>query len=91
MASYIGYDPAGVQAQMAKLEQIHQTVLDAHNNYKATAAGFNDVTSGAHFQNLNGQCEDLTSRILSDHANLHEQYKSDTNKLVTGVEQVAGA
>jgi hypothetical protein len=91
MPSYIGYDPAGVQAQMSKLEQAHQAVMDAHETYRATAQGFNDVTSGAHFQNLNGQCEDLTNKIKSDHTNLHTQYQTDTNKLVQGVEQVAGA
>jgi len=90
MPSYIGYDPTGVQDQMGKLESAHQAVIDAHNTYKTTAAGFNDVTSGAHFQNLNGQCEDLTSKILGDHSNLHEQYRTDTQKLVSGVEQVAG-
>jgi len=90
MPSYIGYDPAGVQDQMSKLETAHQAVIDAHNTYKTTAAGFNDVTSGAHFQNLNGQCEDLTGKIISDHTDLHTQYRTDTNKLVQGVEQVAG-
>jgi hypothetical protein len=90
MVSYIGYDPQGVADQMGKLETAHQAVIDAHNTYKSTAAGFNEVTSGAHFTNLNGQCEDLTGKILGDHSNLHEQYRSDTNKLVQGVEQVAG-
>ena len=91
MPSYIGIDPAGVQAQMSKLEQAHQAVLDAHETYRTTAQGFNDVTSGSHFQSLNGQCEDLTTKIKSDHTNLHTQYQTDTNKLVQGVEQVAGA
>jgi hypothetical protein len=90
MPSYIGIDPAGVQAQMSKLEQAHQAVLDAHETYRTTAQGFNDVTSGSHFQSLNGQCEDLTTKIKSDHTNLHTQYQNDTNKLVQGVEQVAG-
>jgi hypothetical protein len=36
------------------------------------------------------QCEDLTNKIKADHTNLHTQYRSDTTKLVQGVEQVAG-
>lgn len=91
MPSYIGIDPSGVQSQMSRLEAAHQAVMDAHDNYRTTAQGFNDVTSGAHFQNLNGQCEDLTNKIKADHTNLHTQYRTDTNKLVQGVEQVAGA
>jgi hypothetical protein len=91
MPSYIGYDPAGVQGQMSKLESAHQAVMDAHDNYRTTAQGFNEVTSGAHFSNLNGQCEDLTNKIKADHTNLHTQYRTYTNKLVQGVEQVAGA
>ena len=90
MPSYIGIDPSGVQSQMSRLEAAHQAVMDAHDNYRTTAQGFNDVTSGSHFQNLNSQCEDLTNKIKSDHTNLHTQYRSDTNKLVQGVEQVAG-
>jgi hypothetical protein len=91
MPSYIGYDPAGVQAQMSKLEQAHMAVMEAHDNYRATAQGFNDVTSGSHFQSLNTQCEDLTNKIKADHTNLHTQYRTDTSKLVQGVEQVAGS
>jgi len=74
MPSYIGIDPSGVQSQMSRLEAAHQAVMDAHDNYRTTAQGFNDVTSGSHFQDLN----------------MHTQYRSDTTKLVQGVEQVAG-
>lgn len=88
--SFIGVDPAGVQAWKSRLDAKHVAVIQALNEYRATAQANNEVAHGSHFTNINTQCEDITNKHLTDHQDLHGQYTSASDKLVQGVIQVAG-
>ena len=88
--AYIGIDPAGVQAWKAKLDAKHAQVIAALNDYKSTAQANAEVAHGSHFTQINGECEQITGKHLTDHNNLHDQYTTASNKLVTGVMEVAG-
>jgi hypothetical protein len=88
--AYIGVDPAGVQTWKAKLDAKHAAVIQALNDYKATAQANAEVAHGSHFTHINSQCEEITGKHLSDHNDLHGQYSTASNKLVQGVMDVAG-
>jgi hypothetical protein len=90
-AGFIGVDPAGVQAWKAKLDAKHAAVIAALNDYKTTAQANNEVAHGSHFTHINGQCEEITSKHVSAHHDLHGQYTTASSKLVQGVMDVAGA
>lgn len=89
--SFIGVDQAGVQAWKAKLDAKHAQVIAALNDYRQTAQANNEVAKGAHFAKINSQCEDITSKHVQDHHQLHADYSTASNKLVQGVVEVAGA
>ncbi|MGD0556660.1 MAG: hypothetical protein ABSA93_17000 [Streptosporangiaceae bacterium] len=89
--SFIGVDVAGVQGWQSQLNAAHENVITALNHYKTTAQQNAEVAHGSHFDSLNSQCESITSTHLSDHDNLHTQYTQASNKLVTGVLDVAGS
>jgi hypothetical protein len=88
--SFIGVDPAGVQAWKSKLDAKHAAVIQALHDYRQTAQENNHVAHGSHFQHINTQCEDITSKHVSAHHDLHGQYTNASNKLVQGVLDVAG-
>lgn len=88
--AYIGVDPAGVQIWKGKLDAKHAAVIQALNDYKATAQANSEVAHGSHFTHINSQCDDITSKHLSDHNDLHGQYSSASDKLVQGIMDVAG-
>jgi hypothetical protein len=88
--SYIGVDPAGVQAWKSKLDSKHAAVISALNDYKATAAENNQVAKGSHFAHINSQCDEITGKHVTAHHDLHGQYTTASNKLVQGVMDVAG-
>lgn len=90
MSSFIGVDPAGVQAWKARLDQKHAAVIQALNDYRTAAQANNEVAHGSHFTNINSQCEEITNKHLNDHQDLHGQYTSASDKLVQGVLNVAG-
>jgi hypothetical protein len=90
-SNFIGVDPAGVQAWKAKLDGKHAAVINALNDYRQTAQANNEVAHGSHFAKINGQCEDITNKHVSDHTDLHGQYTTASSKLVQGVMDVAGA
>jgi hypothetical protein len=90
-SSYIGFDPAGVQAWQGNLNSAHEQVITALNHYRTVAQQNNDVAHGSHFQNINSQCDDITNKHLSDHTDLHTQYNKASSDLVQGVQEVAGA
>lgn len=87
---YIGFDPAGVATWKGQLDNAHEQVIAALNNYRTIAQQNNEVAHGTHFQSLNSQCEDITNKHLADHNDLHAQYTRDTNTLVQGIQEVAG-
>jgi hypothetical protein len=87
---YIGIDPAGVQTWMSSLNAAHEEVIASLNKYRTTAQQNNEVAHGAHFTNLNSQCEDITNKHLADHNDLHAQYTKASNDLVQGIYDVAG-
>ena len=89
-SGFIGVDPAGVQAWKSKLDAKHDAVINALNDYRQTAQANNEVAHGSHFTKINGQCEDITNKHLSDHNDLHGQYSVASGKLVQGVMEVAG-
>lgn len=89
-SSFIGVDPAGVQAWKSRLDAKHAAVIQALNDYRATAQANNEVAHGSHFTNINSQCEDITSKHINDHHDLHGQYTTASDKLVQGIMQVAG-
>jgi hypothetical protein len=89
-SSFIGVDPAGVQAWKSRLDAKHQAVITALNDYRTTAQANNEVAHGSHFNSINSQCEDITNKHVSDHTDLHGQYTTASDKLVQGVIQVAG-
>lgn len=89
-SAFIGIDPAGVQSWKAKLDAQHEQVIAALNSYRTTAQANNEVAHGAHFSSINSQCEEITNKHLADHNNLHSQYTTASNKLVSGVLEVAG-
>jgi hypothetical protein len=91
MAGFIGVDVAGVQAWKSKLDAKHAAVISALNDYKQTAQANNEVAHGSHFTHINGQCDEITSKHLSDHNDLHGQYSTASSKLVQGVLDVAGS
>jgi dihydroneopterin aldolase len=88
--SYIGFDPAGVQAWQGQLNSAHEQVITALSNYRTVAQQNNDVAHGSHFQSINTQCDDITNKHLSDHTDLHTNYTKASNDLVQGVTEVAG-
>src|ERR1700751_1731230 len=88
--SYIGFDPAGVQAWQGQLNSAHEQVISALSNYRTVAQQNNDVAHGSHFQNINTQCDDITNKHLSDHTDLHTQYTKASTDLVQGVQDVPG-
>jgi hypothetical protein len=90
-SGFIGVDPAGVQAWKSKLDAKHAAVIAALNDYKATAQANNQVAHGSHFTKINGQCEEITGKHVTDHVDLHGQYTTASSKLVQGVMDVAGA
>jgi hypothetical protein len=89
--SYIGFDPAGVQAWQGQLNSAHDQVITALNNYRTVAQQNNDVAHGSHFQNINSQCDDITNKHVTDHTDLHTQYAKASTDLEQGVQEVAGA
>jgi hypothetical protein len=88
--SYIGIDPSGVQAWQATLNAAHEAVIEALNRYRTIAEQNNEVAKGAHFERLNGECENITNKHLQEHTQLHEEYNQASNKLVQGIFDVAG-
>jgi hypothetical protein len=91
MQGYIGVDPAGVQAWKSKLDAKHAQVIAALNDYRQTAQANNEVAHGSHFTKINGQCEEITSKHVADHHQLHQDYSTASSKLTQGVMDVAGA
>lgn len=89
-SSFIGVDPAGVQAWKSRLDAKHAAVIQALNDYRSTAQANNEVAHGSHFANINSQCEQIVGKHLTDHTELHGQYSTATDKLVQGVMEVAG-
>lgn len=88
--SYIGVDPAGVQAWLSQLDAKHAAVIQSLHDYRNHAQQNNDVAHGSHFLDLNDQCEQVVSQHVSKHIELHGQYTAASNKLVQGVMDVAG-
>jgi hypothetical protein len=88
--SYLGIDPAGVASWQSSLNSAHEDVISALTKYKTTAQQNDQVAHGTHFTNLNSQCDDITSKHLADHNDLHAQYTKASNDLVQGIAQVAG-
>jgi hypothetical protein len=91
MANFIGVDLAGVQSWKARLDAKHEAVVAALQDYRTTALANNEVAHGSHFTRINGECDQITSKHLTDHNQLHTEYSTASSKLTTGVEQVAGA
>lgn len=89
-SSFIGVDPAGIQTWKSQLDAKHAAVIQALNDYRNTAQANNDVAHGSHFANINSQCEQIVSKHVTDHTDLHGQYSTATQKLVQGVMDVAG-
>ncbi len=89
-SSYIGVDPAGVQSWQGTLNTAHEQVITALNHYRTVAQQNNEVAHGSHFESLNGQCEDITNKHLTDHEDLHAQYTKASTDLVQGIYEVAG-
>jgi hypothetical protein len=90
-SGFIGVDPAGVQAWKSRLDAKHAAVIAALQDYRATAQANNEVAHGSHFVKINGQCEEITSKHVTDHHELHGQYTAASSKLTQGVLDVAGA
>jgi hypothetical protein len=87
---YIGVDLPGVESWQGQLEGAHEAVINALNHYRTIAEQNNDVAKGSHFVQLNEQCDNITNKHLSEHTELHTQYKKASSDLVQGVIHVAG-
>jgi hypothetical protein len=88
---FIGYDPAGVEAWRGSLNAAHDEVIAALNKYRTVAQQNNEVAHGTHFVRINDECDQITTKHLSEHDQLHADYTNASNQLVTGVGEVAGA
>lgn len=88
--SYVGVDIDGIQSWRSRLDSAHQQVIEAINNYKKVAAQNSEVARGSNFTNINSQCEQVTSKQISEQNELHSEYTAASNKLVQGVIDIAG-
>jgi ClpP class serine protease len=87
---YIGFDPQGVEEWKGQLNVAHEGVIEALTKYRTIAEQNNNVAKGSHFVNINAQCNEITSKHLQEHDQLHTDYVTASDQLVAGVQQVAG-
>ncbi|MGA8462061.1 MAG: hypothetical protein WB800_42190 [Streptosporangiaceae bacterium] len=87
---FIGVDVAGVQTWKITLDNAHNQIIEALNRYRTIAQQNVEVAHGAHFRNLDSQCEQITNKHLNEHNQLHEQYTKDTTTLVQNIQAIAG-
>jgi predicted RNA-binding protein with PIN domain len=88
--SWIGADLPGVQDWKSQLDSAHEQVIEALTRYRTVAQQNNQVAHGANFQRLSSECEEITSKHIADHTNLHTDYTADTDKLVNALRDITG-